>query len=164
MMKKRNQFWLALCILFMIARFFAALVGAAAPAPAQYTLTVTTINIGKANINITPPGVAIQTTTTLSYPSGTVVTLTANDYMVQSETTGYMFQSWGGDVTGSARTVTITMDGNKSVTAQYAVIAIDWITPTPTGRRITPTPRRATPTPTRSIHFMPPKNPMEMAS
>ena len=50
-----------------------------------------------------------------SYASGTVVTLTATG------NTGYVFSAWSGDVTGSTNPTTITVDGDKTVTATFAV-------------------------------------------
>ena len=49
-----------------------------------------------------------------SYPSGTSVTLTA------TPATGYTFTGWSGDLTGTTNPVTITMTGNKTVTATFA--------------------------------------------
>jgi NOL1/NOP2/fmu family ribosome biogenesis protein len=49
-----------------------------------------------------------------SYASGTVVTLTA------SANLGYHFVNWSGDLTGTTNPTTITMTGNKSVTAVFA--------------------------------------------
>ena len=49
-----------------------------------------------------------------SYPSGTVVTLTAYPHA------GYTFTGWSGDLTGSTNPTTITMDANKAVTATFA--------------------------------------------
>jgi uncharacterized repeat protein (TIGR02543 family) len=50
-----------------------------------------------------------------SYTSGTVVTLTAN------ASPGYHFVNWSGDLTGTTNPTTITMDGNKTVTAVFAL-------------------------------------------
>ena len=51
-----------------------------------------------------------------TYDAGTVVTLTA------VPNSGYSFTSWGGDLGGSTSPTTITMDGNKSVTATFTLI------------------------------------------
>jgi uncharacterized repeat protein (TIGR02543 family) len=50
----------------------------------------------------------------LKYHAGTLVTLTA------AANTGYAFTSWGGDASGSTSPVDVTMDANKSVTADFA--------------------------------------------
>ncbi len=49
----------------------------------------------------------------LSYPSGTVVTLTA------TPARGFSFTGWSGDVSGTVNPVTVTMDGDKTVTAAF---------------------------------------------
>ncbi|NOZ60971.1 MAG: hypothetical protein GXO74_04765, partial [Calditrichaeota bacterium] len=51
-----------------------------------------------------------------SYSYGEQVTLTA------SPATGFSFDRWSGDASGTSRTVTITMNGNKNVTAQFAAV------------------------------------------
>jgi len=69
----------------------------------EYTLTTNTIGNGSVDLN--PPGG--------SYSSGTVVTLTAN------ADPGWTFDGWSGDLGGSANPETITMDGDKIVTATF---------------------------------------------
>ncbi|MBN1281145.1 MAG: hypothetical protein JXA00_05805 [Candidatus Thermoplasmatota archaeon] len=69
----------------------------------QYTLTVTIDGSGAVTLN--PPGGV--------YDSGTVVQLTAN------ENPGWSFDHWSGDLTGSTNPATITMNGNKAVTAHF---------------------------------------------
>lgn len=70
-----------------------------------YTLSATAIN---GDIAINPAGGA--------YTPGTVVTLTA------TPKTGYIFNGWSGDLSGSANPTTITMDKNKSVTANFKAV------------------------------------------
>ena len=50
-----------------------------------------------------------------SYESGTSVTLTA------TPVTGYSFAGWSGDASGTSPSTTVTMDSNKSVTANFTV-------------------------------------------
>ncbi|MBE3136372.1 MAG: hypothetical protein IMZ43_03125 [Thermoplasmata archaeon] len=69
----------------------------------QYTLTITIDGSGSVTKN---PDSA-------TYTYGTVVTLTA------VASTGWMFSSWTGDLTGSQNPKTITMNGNKAVTAHF---------------------------------------------
>jgi uncharacterized repeat protein (TIGR02543 family) len=69
----------------------------------QYTLTVTIDGSGSVTKN---PDQA-------AYTYGQVVTLTA------VPNTGWAFSSWTGDLTGSQNPTTITMNGNKAVTAQF---------------------------------------------
>ena len=71
--------------------------------PTQFTLTTTPGTGGTITRN------PDQTT----YNAGTVVTLTA------APNTGYTFTSWGGDLSGSTNPATITMDGDKSVSATF---------------------------------------------
>jgi len=71
-----------------------------------YTLTVNTVGNGSVSLN--PAGG--------TYPSGTVVTLTA------TADPGWTFSTWGGDGTGDAPgTRSVTMDGDKSVAATFTV-------------------------------------------
>ena len=69
----------------------------------QYNLTVNTVGSG---------GVSKQPDQA-TYIYGDVVTLTA------SANTGWAFASWSGDVTGSTNPITLTIDGNKVVTATF---------------------------------------------
>ena len=69
-----------------------------------HTLSVNAIN---GSIALNPAGG--------NYASGTVVTLTATG------NSGYVFSAWSGDLTGSTNPTTITVDGDKTVTATFAV-------------------------------------------
>jgi len=71
----------------------------------QYTLTV-----GGAN------GSVARSPDRATYDSGDVVTLTANPDSC------YQFTGWSGDASGTANPTSITMDGNKTVTANFAQI------------------------------------------
>jgi plastocyanin len=68
-----------------------------------YTLTTSATN---GTVTLNPAGG--------SYQSGTVVTLTA------TANSGYNFSSWSGDLTGSTNPSTITVNANKSVTANFS--------------------------------------------
>ncbi|MBE3141528.1 MAG: hypothetical protein IMZ53_13210 [Thermoplasmata archaeon] len=70
----------------------------------QYTLTITVDGSGSVTKN---PNQA-------TYTYGQVVTLTA------VASSGWMFGSWTGDLTGSQNPKTITMNGNKAVTAHFS--------------------------------------------
>jgi uncharacterized repeat protein (TIGR02543 family) len=52
-----------------------------------------------------------------TYTSGTAVTLTA------TPAAGYSFTGWSGDASGTSTSTTVTMNANKSVTANFQVIA-----------------------------------------
>ncbi|MBP7829890.1 MAG: hypothetical protein KA248_08235 [Kiritimatiellae bacterium] len=68
-----------------------------------YTLTVT----------INPSGAGSVSPSGGSYSNGAVVTLQA------TASTGFSFSSWSGDLSGSSNPTTITMTGDKSVTANF---------------------------------------------
>ena len=70
----------------------------------MYTLTVNTVGQG----SVTPNGG--------TYEAGTPVTLTA------SPASGWQFDGWSGDASGSNNPLTITMDGNKTITATFSKI------------------------------------------
>src|SRR3989339_385981 len=69
-----------------------------------YLLTITSEN-----------GTVIKNPDLENYNHGSTVQLTA------SPITGYTFVGWSGDVSGSANPITINMDGNKSIAANYSV-------------------------------------------
>ncbi len=69
----------------------------------NYSFNLKTIGTGLVDIN--PPG--------SHFEGGTVVTLTARP------PTNYRFVSWSGDVNDTARTTTVTMDANKTITATF---------------------------------------------
>ena len=71
----------------------------------QYTLTL--------NSNPAAGGSISKSPDKSSYTHGEEVTLTV------AANAGYSFDQWSGDASGSTSSVTVTMDGNKSVTANY---------------------------------------------
>jgi hypothetical protein len=72
----------------------------------QYTLTVNTV--GQGSVTLNPPGGV--------YDEGTVVTLTA------VPDSGWKFDNWSGDLSGTANPTTITVDDDKIVTAHFSEI------------------------------------------
>jgi hypothetical protein len=64
-------------------------------------------------INITGSGTVTKDPDLTDYPDGTDVILTAE------AGGGYLFHEWGGDATGTETSVTITMDGDKTVSATF---------------------------------------------
>ena len=72
----------------------------------QYALTV----------NIVGNGTVTKDPQQATYTYGADVNLTANP------ATGWQFDSWSGDLSGSANPTTITMNGNKTVTATFTQI------------------------------------------
>jgi len=75
-----------------------------------YTLTVTCNPVGTGSVTLDPtqPGEG--------YVAGTTVKLTA------AANAGYSFDSWSGDLSGSANPTNIIMDSNKNVTANFVEI------------------------------------------
>ncbi len=77
--------------------------GSTPPPPSEYNLEV----------DVNGSGTVSKSPNQTVYASGTVVTLTAQP------ASGYEFSGWGGDLGGSSNPATITMNGNKSVTANF---------------------------------------------
>ena len=77
---------------------------------ANFILITNTLSVIATNgtVSMDPAGGA--------YVPGAVVTLTA------TPNTGYVFNGWSGDLTGSANPATITMDRNKSLTANFKAV------------------------------------------
>ncbi|GAI05994.1 unnamed protein product, partial [marine sediment metagenome] len=80
-----------------------------------YTLTMAVNGSGS-----TSPAVGAH-----PYPTETVVTIIANP------DSGWEFDSWSGDLTGSTNPTTITMDSDKSVTATFTQISALAVTTVP---------------------------------
>jgi len=81
------------------------------PEETKYTLNITVDPIAGGTVDAVPGPEESNW-----YAEGTEVTLTAN------ANTGWTFDHWSGNLTGSANPETITMDGNKSVTAHFSPI------------------------------------------
>lgn len=82
------------------------------PVVNPYTLAVNVSPSGSGSVTKTPNQV--------SYPSGSLVTLQA------TPAAGWRFVSWSGDWTGNANPVTITMDRNRVVTANFEPITNEY--------------------------------------
>lgn len=67
----------------------------------------------KISVSLNGKGTVTTNPTGTSFATGTVVTLTA------APGAGQPWIGWGGDCTGTATTCTLTMDANKSVTANF---------------------------------------------
>jgi uncharacterized repeat protein (TIGR02543 family) len=90
----------------------AAYLSAAAGCPLQpsptYSLVVTTVGGGSVTIAPNQP----------SYVPGTTVQLTAS-----TPPFGWHFQGWSGDASGSANSIIVTMNSNKTITATFTPIS-----------------------------------------
>jgi hypothetical protein len=80
------------------------LIGEAAPAPVTYTLAAAANNASWGSVS---PAAG-------TYASGTVVQVTA------SPSNGFSFVNWTGDASGSANPLSLTMDADRSITANFA--------------------------------------------
>lgn len=78
----------------------------------NYTLNVS--KNGSGSISSSPSGINCGSTCSSSYTSGTQVSL----YAIPAS--GYTFNGWSGNCAGSGA-CTVTMDSNKSITANFAV-------------------------------------------
>jgi hypothetical protein len=67
------------------------------------------------NVFTVGDGVVTPTAGVYTYTYGTVVPLTATAH------TGSIFSGWSGDLSGSANPITLTLDGNKAVTATFTL-------------------------------------------
>lgn len=76
-----------------------------ASSSALYTLTTAALH-----------GTVTKNPNTATYAAGTPATLT------ETPNTGYVFNGWSGDATGSGTTTTVTMNANKTVTANFTVV------------------------------------------
>ncbi len=80
----------------------------------MYSLSVATNPDSGGSINASISGVVSPIRA--NYRDGSPVTLTA------TPSAGYEFGSWAGDASGTSPTVTITMDGDKDITADFHAI------------------------------------------
>jgi gliding motility-associated-like protein/uncharacterized repeat protein (TIGR02543 family) len=86
-----------------------------------------------ANFQVKPPNKYTLTTTASPVEGGTVSG--AGNYNSGTSATikatpaaGYIFTGWSGDATGTSSSITVTMDGNKSVTANFQLVKYTLIT------------------------------------
>ncbi|MDP3002737.1 MAG: ice-binding family protein, partial [Bacteroidales bacterium] len=98
-------------------------IGTIVSTTAEYTFTISVNRILVANytinnytLNVTANnGTVVKNPNQATYNYGTTVTLTP------TPNTGYTFTSWSGDATGSANPLTVTMDANKNITANFTL-------------------------------------------
>jgi hypothetical protein len=99
-------------------------------------LTVTKSGTGTGTVTSSPSGINCGSTCSASYPSSTVVTLTA------AAAQGSNFTGWGGACSGTG-TCQVTMDSAQSVSAAFTLAPVPSPSPSPT-----PSP---SPSPTASV-------------
>lgn len=93
-----------------------------------YTLTVETPGIDSGTVTSFPLGIHCGNHCSRLLATGTSVTLTV------TANSGYAFRQWSGDATGTDNPITVTMDRDKTVTAEFVLIPETISTPeTPTG-------------------------------
>ena len=80
------------------------------PRAAQHTLST----------SVSPAGAGFVTPSSGVFVEWESVIITAHAY------SGYEFDHWGGDASGTSPTITITMDSNKSIIAYYTEIQVGW--------------------------------------
>ncbi|HEY9169406.1 MAG TPA: ice-binding family protein [Lutibacter sp.] len=82
------------------------------PIGTAFTLNVTAVN-----------GTVVKNPNNATYSSGANVVLTA------TPNSGYQFTSWSGDATGTNNPLTVVMNANKNITANFSLIAVAACTP-----------------------------------
>jgi uncharacterized repeat protein (TIGR02543 family) len=83
------------------------------------TANFTAIPIGSFTLNVTAVnGTVAKLPSTATYISGATVVLTP------TPATGFVFSSWSGDATGTANPLTVTMNANKNITANFTAIPV----------------------------------------
>jgi len=80
---------------------------------ANFTAVVNTFTLNVVAVN----GTVLKNPNTATYTSGSTVQLTA------TPNTGFVFTSWSGDATGSVSPLTVTMNANKNITANFTAVA-----------------------------------------
>jgi len=91
----------------------------------QYTLSVSINPPGSGSVSLSPSGG--------TYTAGAQVTLTANP------ASGYRFKSWSGSISATSNPVTVAMDGDKQVTANFEYASAPSCTFYINGREVNPT-------------------------
>jgi uncharacterized repeat protein (TIGR02543 family) len=80
---------------------------------ANFTAIVITYTLNVQAVN----GTVVKNPNLTAYNSGAIVQLTA------TPSTGYTFTGWSGDATGSLNPLSVTMNANKNITANFALIS-----------------------------------------
>ncbi len=101
---------------------------------ANFTLNTYTLTVNATN------GTVVKAPDQARYNHGSTVQLTA------TPATGFVFSSWSGDASGSANPLTVTMNANKNITANFTAIPANSFTLTvnATNGSVTKNPNQAT--------------------
>ncbi len=83
------------------------------PVVTQYTLTVSKNITAGGSVISSPSGINCGTTCYANFTSGSTIALTA------TPASGYTFADWSGACKGTSATCTVTMNSNRSVTANF---------------------------------------------
>ncbi|MDO9275603.1 MAG: ice-binding family protein [Lutibacter sp.] len=86
---------------------------------ANFVVSTYTLNVTAQN------GSVVINPDNLTYNNGDNVVLTA------TPNSGYQFTSWSGDATGTNNPLTVLMDGNKNITANFTLITTGGLCPSP---------------------------------
>src|ERR1035437_2980367 len=96
--------------------------------PVTYTLNVTSVN-----------GTVAKNPNQTTYNGGSSVILTPTPAV------GYVFSSWSGDATGTANPLTVLMNANKNITANFTLIHVTYtLTATGVNGSVTKSPNQLT--------------------
>ena len=87
--------------------------------------SVTLTTSASAGGTVSPAGSTTYDVTAVTPAADATITATPND--------GYSFASWSGDLTGSTNPATLTMDGDKNVTANFVTLSSSPVTNLATG-------------------------------
>jgi len=93
--------------------------------PYSYFITDTEMSfdiVPSFTLNIKVVGTGTVSSTGGLFEQGTPQTLTATPGV------GFMFSGWSGDATGTTNPLTVTMSGNKTITANFTAIPVETIT------------------------------------
>ena len=117
MPKNSTLAWIGLFVLSTLILFGSVACQSSASSPPAYTLTVAKIGTGAGTVSSTPSGLDCGEVCTASFAEGTIVTLTATPNGHSS------FETWSGDLTGTANPQSLTMDRDKTITVMFTRIA-----------------------------------------